>query len=180
MDRNFSLTRYVAVLAVAGACTVTACGSGGHATGHRTPSGAASADTAAIAREAVRCIRQHGMPDFPDMVYDQQSGTWVMPGGTQKPPRNVVAQCRSIMDRLPAKNRQRPLSAADIAKLGKFAQCMRQHGLPDWPDPNAEGAFPLPQRLRHIAKGALKPQLDACRQYFTDGGLRVTEDSSGG
>jgi hypothetical protein len=180
MDRTFSLTRYVAVLAVAGACALTACGSGGHATGHRTPSGAASTDAATVAREAVRCIRQHGLPNFPDLVYDQQSGTWVIPGGARKPPRNVVAQCRPILDRLPAKNRQRPLTTADIAKLRQLAQCMRQHGLPDWPDPNAEGAFPLPQRLRHIDKRALKPQLDACQKYFSGGGLRVTEDSSGG
>jgi hypothetical protein len=176
---TFSLPRYVAALAVIGA--LTACGSGGRATtGQRTPSGAASADTAAVAREAVRCIRAHGLPNFPDLVYDQQSGTWTIPAGTQKPPRSVAAPCMSILDRLPGKKRQRPLSAADIAKLRRLAQCLRQHGLADWPDPNAEGEFPLPARLRHLDKRTMKPQLDACRQYFSGDGIRVTEDSSGG
>jgi hypothetical protein len=93
----------------------------------------------------------------------------------------VVAPCRSILDRITVKNRRRPLTAAEISKLRQLAQCMRQHGLRDWPDPNAEGAFPLPPRLRHIDKRAMRTQLDACKQYFpADGGLRVTEDSSGG
>ncbi len=181
MDTTFSLTRCVAVLAVAGACTLTACGGGGHATGRPTPSGSASADTAAIARAAVRCIRQHGMPNFPDMVYDQRTGSWVIPAGTRKAPPSAVAPCRSLLDRITTKNSQRPLSAADIAKLRQLAQCMRQHGLPDWPDPNGEGAFPLPARLRHTDKKAMRPQLDACQRYFpSDGGIRVTEDSNGG
>jgi hypothetical protein len=179
MDTTFSLTRCVA-LAVAGACALTACGSGGKAAGHRTPSGAASTDTAALAREAVRCLRQHGMPNFPDMVYDPQSRSWTLPAGTPKPPLSVVAPCRPILDRITVKNRQRPLTAADIAKLRQLAQCMRQHGLPDWPDPNAEGSFPMPPRLRHLDKRAMRPQLEACQQYFTGGGIRTTEDSSGG
>lgn len=179
MDTTFPLIRCVTVLAVA--CALTGCGSGGHATGHRTPSGAASADSAAIAREAVRCIRQHGLPNFPDPVYDPQSRSWTIPASTQNPPANVVAPCRSILERLSIKNGRRPLTAADIAKLRQLAQCMRQHGLPDWPDPNADGAFPLPPRLRHIDKRSMRSQLDACKQYFpADGGIRVAEDSSGG
>jgi hypothetical protein len=179
MDTTFPLTRYVAVLAIIG--TLTACGSGGRPAGHRTPSGAASADTAAAAREAVRCLRQHGLPNFPDMVYDQQSRSWTLPPGTQKPPPSAVRPCIALLDRISVKNRRRPLSAADIAKLRQLAQCMRQHGLPDWPDPNSEGAFPMPPRLRQIDKRAMRPQLEACKQYFpADGGLRVTEDSSGG
>jgi hypothetical protein len=37
-------------------------------------------------------------------------------------------------------------SAVDIAKLRDFAKCMRRQGLSDWPDPTADGLFPLPGR----------------------------------
>ena len=31
-----------------------------------------------------------------------------------------------------------------------FSRCMRQHGLPDWPDPRTDGTFPLNRRLLRL------------------------------
>jgi len=30
-----------------------------------------------------------------------------------------------------------------MAERRHFSQCMRQHGLSDWPDPKADGSFPI-------------------------------------
>jgi hypothetical protein len=60
-----------------------------------------------------------------------------------------------------------------MTKLRRFAQCMRAHGLSDWPDPKADGSFDLPQRLR-AGKQVFKTQLAACRQYMTGGQILVS------
>jgi hypothetical protein len=40
---------------------------------------------------------------------------------------------------------QAPITAADLAKDEQYAQCMRAHGIPNWPDPTADGGFPIPK-----------------------------------
>lgn len=174
--------RCAVVAAAAGACAavVAGCGSGGHAASHTTPSGTSNAQTQAILRELTQCIRQHGVPNFPDMTYDQRTGKVQVPPGTRKPPQNTMDACRSIASRLPAEGMDRPATAAEMAKLRELSQCMRRHGLPDWPDPNANGAFPLPPRLRQGGKVMMRTQLQACRQYFPAGGIQSAEGAGSG
>ena len=40
------------------------------------------------------------------------------------------------------------LTAEDMTKLRQFAGCMREKGFPNYPDPDAQGNFPLPDDLR--------------------------------
>lgn len=171
-----AIRRCAVMVAAAGAyAAVVGCGSGGHAAGHATPSGARSAQTQAIVRELTRCIRQHGAPNFPDLTYDQRTGKVQPPPGTGKPPRSAIAACQSIAARLPAEGRTRPPTAAEMAKLRELSKCIRQHGLPDWPDPNANGAFALPPRLRQGGKSMMRTQFQACRQYFPADGLHSAD-----
>jgi hypothetical protein len=166
------------MVAAAGACAavVAGCGSGGHAASHATPSG--TRGTQAILRELTQCIRQHGVPNFPDPTIDQRTGKVQVPPGTRKPPQSTMNACRSIASRLPAEGSNRPPTAAEMAKLRELSTCMRQHGLPDWPDPNANGAFALPPRLQQGGKVMMRTQLQACRQYFPAGGIQ-SEDGTG-
>lgn len=90
-----------------------------------------------------RCMRAHGVPDFPD---PQQNGHGVSltlhahPGGDQNPnsPQFQAAQraCRAYQ---PAP----PSNAAPNPKLQQqalaFAACMRAHGVPNFPDPKVSG-----------------------------------------
>lgn len=41
---------------------------------------------------------------------------------------------------------------------------MRDHGIPDFPDPNADGSFPLPPRLRQ--DGVTKDADVACKSLL--------------
>jgi hypothetical protein len=177
-----AIRRYTAMVAAAGACAVvvTGCSSGGHAASHASPSAMSSTQTLAILRQLTQCIRQHGVPNFPDLAYDPQSGGWQPPPNTPKPPPSTMNACKSIADRLPAEGENRPPSAAEMAKLRAFSKCMRQHGIQDWPDPNADGAFPLPPRLRQGGKPMVRNQLQACQQYFpASGRIRMDSGSSG-
>jgi hypothetical protein len=119
---------------------------------------------AAVWRELVACARANGMPNLPDPQIDS-NGRASFPDGTPEPPASVRRACQSIYDRLPASARgdeERP--PADLQALLRFARCMREHGMADFPDPQADGRFPLPASLR----GGKTPQflraMQACRQ----------------
>jgi hypothetical protein len=129
----------------------------------------------AIGREAAQCIREHGVANFPDPVVS--AGQLTLPGDNEPPPGAdaAVAACRSILERLPASALGEGDDAPgpeDVTQLLKFAQCIREHGIPDWPDPKADGSFPLNGTpLEHEGKSPrLQRATEACHQYW-DGGI---------
>jgi hypothetical protein len=139
---------------------------------------ASSETPAQIWHELVQCARAHGDPPFPDPVIDSQ-GRAKFPPGTQPPSQATQQACQSIYNRLPASVRSNNPSAADIQMEIKFAQCMRTHGLPDWPDPDANGAYPLPPDLITTGKSGpvwdrIKAGWDACKAFNPSGSISVS------
>ena len=127
-----------------------------------------SAQQAAAAgwRELVRCARANGMPNLPDPQIDS-NGRASFPNGTPDPPASVRRACQSIYDRLPASARgdeERP--PADMQALLRYARCMREHGVADFPDPDAEGNFSAPAGSSGPGPNSPSFQraLQACRQ----------------
>jgi hypothetical protein len=120
---------------------------------------------------AAQCMRDHGYPDFPDPTLDA-NGKPQLPPGTNVPD-TIPAPCQALIDQA----QQAAADAAggshqpthDVAKLRQFAQCMRDNGLEDWPDPDAQGRFHLPTDLQ--GKGGPRwPAIQAawsgpCAQY---------------
>jgi hypothetical protein len=152
---------------------VAACG-----TGSQTPAAHASPNVAAIYHQVAQCIRDHGAPNFPDPTVDA-SGHPQLPPGTQQPPQAALTPCRSILNQLPASDRPAGTVPQDPAMMLRFAQCMRAHGITDWPDPNADGSFTLPATL---AGGKTSPRwrqvrdvwTGSCKQYDPSGNLDTT------
>jgi hypothetical protein len=112
-----------------------------------------------------RCMRAHGVHDFPDPGSKVGAG----PGGQLDPydPTFEAAYqaCQSV---LPAGQDTLTQMHSRLAKLGLgFARCMRAHGIAGFPDPNADGQFPEAQ-MRELGKGS--PQFttaqDACQQHL--------------
>jgi hypothetical protein len=137
---------------------------------------AQSETPAQIWHELVVCARAHGDPSFPDPVVDG-NGQATFPPGTQKPSDATIAACQSIYNRLPASVRGG--GAPDIATEIKFAQCMRAHGLTDWPDPQADGSFRLPSDLQTTSKSGpvwdrIKAGWDACAQFNPSNSINVS------
>lgn len=98
-----------------------------------------SASSQAASSQAVaysRCMRTHGVPDFPDpasrgglpKVTPQQAGV--------SSARFQTAQraCAQLLQPSPAEQPQIRTG------LLNFARCMRAHGIPTWPDPATDRA----------------------------------------
>jgi hypothetical protein len=134
---------------------VLAAGCGGSDKPGRAGSGPNGADrtsgnsSSGVMAEAVayaRCMRGHGVPDFPDPTASPGGGFAFKingrPGSDLNPNRPALSaaldECRAL---LPAAEEPAPVSAQKLAAEVKWAHCMRSHGLPGFPDPDAEGAF---------------------------------------
>jgi hypothetical protein len=134
------------IVAVAAALFVLVGCGGAH--NSATPTATASVgkdDQRSAYREFAQCMRQNGQPNFPDPVQDA-NGDWGFPASVGKPV--APAACEAAYRQLRAVNQNlaEQGSHVDMTKLRDFAKCMREHGLSDWPDPNADGLFPLPGR----------------------------------
>lgn len=126
-----------------------------------------------------QCVRNHGAPEFPDPVVDDQGRASFRDdaarAAAQRAPESAMAACASYLNRLPAEARD---DAPSVDQLRHFAQCMRDHGLDDWPDPNSNGRFPLPASLTPKS-GPRWPQVQAamtgpCRQFNPSGRIPRT------
>jgi hypothetical protein len=157
---------------------VPACSPGGGAASGGSPQSSVSAGANLqqwldLARRYAQCARDHGHPNFPDPVID--NGEVVYPGDdVSKDEAAAIAQvpeCKVLDEQLSALRSvaTRPsYSAADIQKLKDFAKCLREHGVPEWPDPKSDGSFPITGTSLE-AEGKSKRFLDAvqvCKQYW--------------
>jgi hypothetical protein len=148
------------VLLLAGLAGCSA--SGGSGAASTTTSG--QQDAAAVWRELVRCARANGMPKLPDPQIDS-NGRANFPNGTPEPPASVRRACQSIYDRLPASARDdaaRP--PADMQALLRYARCMREHGVADFPDPDAAGNFRAQAGSADPKSPSFQRAMQACRQ----------------
>ncbi len=152
----------------------TAAGSGAAAGTSQTPSVRQQAQ--AVWLDYARCVRAHGAPSFPDPQVSSD-GKANFGSSTQIKSEASQAQgaCGSILSRLPASARgAAPVTAAELHQEVLFAQCMRQHGLAQWPDPKPDGTFPL-SGTPYAAEGKTGPVLagmQACRQYDSSGSIK--------
>ncbi|MGH2833584.1 MAG: hypothetical protein ACRDK2_12495 [Solirubrobacteraceae bacterium] len=108
----------------------------------RTGEGAASPGSSSPEAEALAnagCMRSHGVPNFPDPT---TSGVVHLRGVDLSSPAFQAAQraCRKLFPN-GAKGKGGPPSPAEQARMQesalKFSQCMRSHGVPNFPDPPA-------------------------------------------
>jgi hypothetical protein len=79
-----------------------------------------------------RCMRAHGVSDFPDPA---SGGGLQLPNGfdTQSPAFKTARDiCFKLM---PGSGATHRASAREIANARNTAECMRRHGVPQFPDP---------------------------------------------
>jgi hypothetical protein len=117
----------------------------------------------------VDCMRSHGVANFPDPSSDGQinvdfahggkDGSSASSGIDRTSPQYISADqtCRRLLPGgvpTPAQNQQA------LAAALKLAQCMRSHGVPDYPDPNP--ADPDVVHLNGVDPGS--PQFQAAQK----------------
>jgi hypothetical protein len=134
-----ALVTLAALLALAAGCS----SGNGHGAAAASPSANDEAVALSVGREFAQCARQHGKPEFPDPAI--QEGVLAFPGATKEDQVAVQDACASILQRVPPSMVHHPHvpTAEEMAQLRQFAQCLRQNGIPEWPDPASDGTFPI-------------------------------------
>ena len=142
-----------AALAAAG-LLLAACSSGGGAPaavpslshGASAAAGGGGGGRAAQLRAATRCIRQHGIPGFPEPVLtpsgqvysDQRSFQDASPATLSA----VQAACGALMARARLNPDNEPPAPPQLVQAGvTAARCIRVHGLPNIQDPSARTPY---------------------------------------
>ena len=152
--RSLPLRRTAATIAALLGLAVLAAGCGGSnapgvpgAGSHNNNHTRASSSHGAIAQllAYARCMRSHGISDFPDPTTTGGGISISQHGGPgsdlnrNNPTYEAANQaCRTLE---PGGGLAPTLSSQKIAAEVNWARCMRSHGLPSFPDPNGQGAF---------------------------------------
>jgi hypothetical protein len=116
----------------------TACAGGSNVPGvagqgsSSTPAASPSGDPMDAALAYARCMREHGISDFPD---PQPGGGPIQVGSSWGTPQFNAADdaCKSLLPVPSAKEQQQ-----EFEDMLQFARCMREHGIADFPDPKPD------------------------------------------
>jgi hypothetical protein len=137
------------------AALVAGCGNGSTGTGNTTATsggnGAASIHEKAV--KFAQCMRTNGVSAFPD---PNASGAFtidqVVNGSSLDPSSAVFKQAISLCKNLepPGFTGGKVTPSQRTARL-KFAQCMRDNGVPDFPDPTPNGPLIDTNRIPSLA-----------------------------
>jgi hypothetical protein len=117
-----------------------------------------------------QCMRDNGLTWFKDPDPDEKGFSIHIPRGTDKAKVDKAMQaCRKYM---PNGGEPPKLDAATVAKLREFAKCMRANGVPEFPDPKADGGLEIkaePGSGLDPDSPAWKKADQACAQYRPEG-----------
>ena len=154
---RFAGALLVALLTLAG-CGILRSGDGATP----APTTMPDAEVLAIGKQIAQCIRDHGIPDMPDPIVDENHHIQ-LPEGTEEQlegsyPEATLQQaqqaCQSLFDQLPesavrSNDGGDNNSGDDVPgpedqdALRQFAACVREQGIAEFPDPRADGTFPV-------------------------------------
>ena len=100
-----------------------------------------------------RCMRANGVPNFPDP--EAGGGTlFAIPAGTSPTSpafEGAQAKCHKLLPGGGLLNSGPPPSTQTLTKLLRIAVCMRQHGVPQFPDPRTSAPASFPPGIAEIS-----------------------------
>jgi hypothetical protein len=180
-------TRTVAALALMLAFSATGCARAATndpqvasaqtgATASAGPSTAAAEDPDAALKFS-QCMREHGISWFPDPVGGRMEVN--MPRGQDQTKMNAAQDaCKKFM---PNGGKPPKMSPEMLEKLRQLAKCMRDNGVPNFPDPDPDGGLAIDGNK--VGSGPGDPTFDkadkACAQFHPKE-ERHEEHSDGG
>lgn len=111
------------------------------------PSPSPSADPRQQALKFAQCMRTNGVPNFPDPSTSGQGQGFLINGSAtgldpndptfQKAQQTCSKYLRGFLGKGPTNDKEAQ------AKALKFSQCMRAHGVPNFPDPSTSGGLTI-------------------------------------
>jgi hypothetical protein len=151
----------VLVLALGG------CAAGNDGDGVATANGGAPAATATTAPPAeedglkfAQCMRDNGLPSFEDPEPGERGVRIAIPPGTDK--TKVDAAMQACKRYLPHGGEPPKLDARALEQARQMAKCMRENGVPDFPDPQPDGGVVVDGSKFGAGPGA--PAFDAAQK----------------
>jgi hypothetical protein len=164
------------------ALIVAGCGNGSAGTGNSTATGGGNG-TAARHEKAVKfaeCMRADGVSGFPD---PDSSGALTIDGvinGSSLDPnsaawKQAIGACKNLEP--PGFTGGKVTPQLRTARL-EFAQCMRDNGVPDFPDPTANGPLIDTNRIPSLAgkdprsDPGLQAAMQKCGRYASAAGVQ--------
>jgi hypothetical protein len=141
-----------------------------------SPSATASEDPDAPLKFS-RCMREQGISWFPDPKEGKMS--IAIPQGTDR--KKLEAAQEACKKFLPNGGQMHQPSAEELEQARQMAKCMRENGVPNFPDPNPDGGLNAnPDKLGFSPNDpSWKKAEAACAQYGPKGG-EVHRNGSGG
>src|SRR5215468_1488597 len=152
---------------LAASAVLAACSSGGSQPAAGSAGAGQGRSPDAQIAAIVQCYRTHGDPRFPDPVYDPSDGRWHFATSPGSAPESTQRACQHLF---PAANASPPVPQAQFQQLVRLAQCIRQHGVRNWPDPDPDGSFPLTAALMRKPPG-WPAASRACQRLWPTGGI---------
>jgi hypothetical protein len=154
--------------------TAAAAGSQPTTTTAATTGGSGSSGASPLAQAVTfsQCMRSHGLPNFPDPVQTPDGGYGYRTNGIDPNSagfQEATQACKGLPS--PWNTSGQQLSPAQQQAWLNWAECIRTHGLPNFPDPTFSGS-----EVHDSGVGSSSPQLqsamDACNsQRPSVGGL---------
>jgi len=150
------------------------------------PKASASASTAATddpdaPLKFAQCMRAHGISWFPDPNSGKTS--IMIPKGQDKTKFETAQEaCKQYM---PNGGDMHKPTAEELEQARTMAKCMRENGIPNFPDPNPDGGMSIDPKKLGAQPGdpVWKKAEAACSQYAPKGHVQQqggTSDSGGG
>lgn len=180
--RQLLVFRRAAAITVAlagAACLAAACSS------PQSPAGKPSRDPGAQALAYSKCMRSHGIADFPDpKISSNGGGTGVSMGvgtrGDLNPSNPAFKAASRACSRLQPGGANPPQQTAqELATDVKFADCMRSHGYPAFPDPDSRGVFNVPAAINPNSAQFGSAQ-NVCQKQTNIHTLNMSQNAPGG
>jgi hypothetical protein len=144
------------------------------------PSSGGSAKPDALAYS--QCMRAHGIAGFPDPDNNGDIQLNTDPGSDIDPNNAKFQAADSACKSLRPQPEAVPAGQMKAANV-KYAQCMRTHGISDFPDPDPDGKLQVEMRPGtdlDPANPAFTTADDACKHLQLGGGEGRSTNSSGG
>jgi hypothetical protein len=140
-DRRWMRTVTGLALGLTLMATAVACGKAGHDNRVATANGSASATASAgtgghgDALKFAQCMRANGVTEWPDPD-PANPAPKVPPGPPDERIKAATEKCKQYM---PNGGEPPKMDPQEVEAVRKFAQCMRDNGLADFPDPQPNG-----------------------------------------
>lgn len=140
------------VLGLLLAMGLAGCGRADNGDGVATAGGPGSSPTATaraggqseqdLALRFGQCMRDNGVPDFPDPRFNEGGGMSIdAPEGSD--PQKVDAAMQKCKQYMPNGGEPPKLDPQMVEQNRKLAQCMRDHGVKNFPDPGPDGGIQM-------------------------------------